>query len=236
MNAESGKFGGVRALVVEDSAVMVATLRKVLESAGYAVDCVGDGQEALWAAREQPYDVIILDAVIPPPDGYEVCRRLRKQKVWSPVLMLTGRDSVHDRVAGLDAGADDYLVKPFDPAELLARLRAITRREVSERPVTLQVGDLTLDPGTREVWRADTRVELSPKEFSLLEQLMRNPGQVLSRTHLLEHVWDFAYAGTSNVIDVYVRYLRDKVDRPFGRQSIETVRGAGYRLRDDDGV
>jgi two-component system OmpR family response regulator len=171
--------------------------------------------------------------MLPGLDGFETCRRLRGDGVWAPVLMLTARDAVDDRVAGLDSGADDYLVKPFAFAELLARLRALTRRGESERPTILTVGDLRLDPATREVARGQTPIELSGKEFALLETFMRRPGEVLSRLHLLEHAWDFAYDNRSNVVDVYVRRLRRKLDEPFGRESLETVRGAGYRLRAD---
>jgi two-component system OmpR family response regulator len=171
--------------------------------------------------------------MLPDVDGFEVCRRLRAASRWSPVLMLTARDGVADRVSGLDAGADDYLIKPFSFDELLARLRALVRRGAPERPALLSVGDLTLDPASHRVIRNGTAVELTAKEFSLLECFMRHPGEVLSRTRLTEHVWDFAYEGDSNVVDVYVRYLREKVDRPFGRDSIETVRGAGYRLREE---
>jgi two-component system OmpR family response regulator len=173
--------------------------------------------------------------MLPGLNGFEVCRQLRDAGVWSPVLMLTARNAVEDRVAGLDAGADDYLQKPFAFAELLARLRALARRGAEERPAVIEVGDLRLDPATRQVWRGDVEVQLSAKEFALLETFMRRPGQVLSRYQLLEHAWDYAYENRSNVVDVYVRYLRDKVDRPFGRRSLETVRGAGYRLRKDGG-
>ena len=221
----------MRILVVEDEIKMAGLVKRGLEREGYAVDVASTGEEALAAARQRPYDAIVLDAMIPAPDGFQVCRTLRTEGRWSPVLMLTARDAVEDRVAGLDAGADDYLTKPFAFTELFARLRAITRRDVVERPTVLEIGDLRLDPATREVWRAGTRVELSAKEFALLEELMRHPGEVLSRSRILEHVWDFAYDGTSNVVDVYIRYLREKVDRPFGRETIETVRGAGYRIR-----
>jgi two-component system, OmpR family, response regulator len=173
----------------------------------------------------------VLDVMLPRLSGFETCKRLRNEGVWSPVLMLTARDAVDDRVAGLDAGADDYLTKPFSFAELLARLRALTRRGGVERPARLEVGDLVLDPAARRAWRSETEIKLSPKEFALLETFMRRPGQVLSRLQLLEHAWDFAYENRSNVIDVYVRYLREKIDRPFGTDSLETVRGAGYRLR-----
>ena len=223
----------MRVLVVEDEVKMAALLQRGLREEGYAVDVASDGREALWLATENGYDAIVLDVMLPDVDGFEVCRRLREAGRWSPVLMLTARDGVSDRVAGLDAGADDYLTKPFSFAELLARLRALVRRGAPERPATLQVGDLVLDPATRRVVRDGTPVDLTPREFALLEFLMRHPGEVLSRTRLIEHVWDFAFEGDSNVVDVYVRYLREKVDRPFGRDSIETVRGAGYRLREE---
>ena len=185
--------------------------------------------------RAVEYDAIVLDLLLPGIDGFEVCRRLREGGVWTPVLMLTARDSVEDRVAGLDAGADDYLQKPFSFAELYARLRALVRRGSPERPTVLEVDDLRLDPATRRVWRNGTEIQLSTKEFALLETFMRRPGDVLSRDLLLEHAWDYAYEQRSNVVDVYVRYLRAKIDRPFGVHSIETVRGVGYRLRRDGG-
>ena len=186
-------------------------------------------------AGSTEYDAIVLDVMLPNMNGFQVCKRLREDGVWSPVLMLTARDAVDDRVAGLDAGADDYLTKPFSFAELLARLRALVRRGSVERPTVVVVGDLRLDPASRKVWRGDREIHLSPKEFALLEAFMRRPGQALSRLQLLEHAWDFAYENRSNVIDVYVRYLREKVDRPFGTSSLETVRGVGYRLREDGG-
>ncbi len=223
----------MRILVVEDEIKMAALLKRGLEHEGYAVDVSGDGLEALWAARENDYDGIVLDAMIPGCDGFEVCRTLRREGRWAPVLMLTARDELEDRVAGLDSGADDYLTKPFAFAELFARLRAVMRRTPGERPVVLQVGDLHLDPATHEVRRGEVPIPLSPKKFALLEEFMRHPGEVLTRTRILEHVWDFAYDGTSNVVDVYVGYVRDAIDRPFGRDSIETVRGVGYRLRAD---
>ena len=176
------------------------------------------------------YDAIVLDLMLPGVNGVEVCRRLRESQVWSPVLMLTARDAIEDRVSGLDAGADDYLAKPFSFAELLARLRALVRRGPVERPAVLAAGGLRLDPASHRVWRGDTEIELSAKEFALLETFMRRPGQVLSRYQLLEHAWDIAYENKSNVVDVYVRYLREKIDRPFGVETLETVRGAGYRL------
>jgi two-component system OmpR family response regulator len=199
------------------------------------VDIAATGKEALWAGREFPYDALVLDAMIPSPDGFDVCHQLREAGRWMPVIMLTARGAVGDRVRGLDAGADDYMPKPFSFAELLARLRALLRRDAGERPAVLRAGDLSLNPATRTVSRGGTAIALSSREFSLLELLMRRKGQVLSRTMILDHVWDFAYDGTSNVVDVYVRYLREKVDRPFRRGAIETVRGAGYRLRADGG-
>jgi two-component system, OmpR family, response regulator len=225
----------MRILVVEDELKMASLLRRGLAEEGHAVDVARTGDDALWMAGAAEYDAIVLDLMLPGVDGIEVCRRVRESGVWAPVLMLTARDGVADRVAGLDAGADDYLAKPFSFAELLARLRALVRRGGVERPSVLEVGDLRLDPATRQVWRGPTEITLSAKEFALLETFMRRPGQVLSRYQLLEHAWDYAYENRSNVVDVYVRYLRDKVDRPFGHDSLETVRGAGYRLRKEDG-
>ncbi|HEX5948742.1 MAG TPA: response regulator transcription factor [Actinomycetota bacterium] len=222
----------MRVLVVEDEVKMAALLKRGLEEEGYAVDTAGDGQQALWLGTENPYAAVVLDVMLPDLDGFEICKRLREAGRWSPVLMLTARDDVPDRVAGLDAGADDYVTKPFAFAELVARLRALVRRGAPERPAALRAGDLVMDPATRRVARRDVPIDLTAKEFALLEYLLRHPGEVLSRTQLIEHVWDFAYDGDSNVVDVYVRYLREKVDRPFGSDSIETVRGAGYRLRE----
>lgn len=224
----------MRVLVVEDDVKMAGLLRRGLRHEGYAVDLVSTGEEALWAVGEFRLDAVVLDAMIPGPDGFEVCRRMRQKGCWVPVLMLTARDGVADRVAGLDAGADDYLVKPFAFDELFARLRALVRREPGERPPVLVAGDLRLDPATKQVSRGGHAIELSSKEFALLELFMRHQGEVLSRTRILDHAWDWAYEGTSNVVDVYVRYLRNKVDRPFGRASIQTVRGHGYRLCGDD--
>jgi two-component system OmpR family response regulator len=221
----------VRVLVVEDEAKMASLVRRALERDGYAVDVAPNGQEALWLGTENEYDAVVLDVMIPAPDGFEVCRELRARGRWAPVLLLTARDSVDDRVIGLDAGADDYLPKPFSFAELAARLRALTRRGAPPRPSVLEVGDLTLDPASHRVRRGLVDIELSPKEFSLLELLLRHPDEVLTRSEILEHTWDYAYDGTSNIVDVYVRYLREKIDRPFDRRSIETVRGVGYLLR-----
>ncbi len=214
---------------------MAALLRRGLTEEGYAVDVVGDGLEAVVRGAATEYDAIVLDVMLPRLDGLAVCRRLREQGVWAPVLMLTARDAVDDRIAGLDGGADDYLTKPFSFAELLARLRALQRRGPIERPVVLEVGSLRLDPRTRQVWRGDAEVALSTREFGLLEAFMRRPGTVLSRFDLLEHAWEYDYENRSNVVDVYVRYLREKIDRPFGTASIETVRGIGYRFRRDGG-
>jgi two-component system, OmpR family, response regulator len=225
----------VRALIVEDERKMAALLRRGLVEEGYAADVARTGKDAIGMARATPYDAIVLDVMLPDLDGFAVCRELRSGGVWTPILMLTARDGVEDRVAGLDAGADDYLTKPFSFAELLARLRALQRRGLAERPTVLEVGSLRLDPATRQVWRAGREVELSAKEFGLLETFMRRPGQVLSRLDLLGHAWDAGYTGRSNVVDVYVGYLRAKIDHPFGHDSIETVRGAGYRLRPDGG-
>jgi two-component system OmpR family response regulator len=221
----------VRILVVEDTERMAELLRRGLSEEGYAVDVVAGGQDAVWMASENPYDAVVLDLMLPDLDGFEVCRRLRDAGRWAPVLMLTARDAVGDRVRGLDVGADDYLTKPFAFEELLARLRALVRRGGRERPPILAVDDLMLDPATKMVRRGDQPIALTPKELSLLEYFMRHPAEVLTRTRLIEHVWDFAYDGDSNVVEVYVRYLREKIDRPFGRDSIETVRGIGYRLR-----
>jgi two-component system OmpR family response regulator len=226
----------MRLLVVEDDVKMAALLRRGLTEEGSAVDVARTGEDGVWMAAATEYDAVVLDVMLPGIDGFEACRRMRHEGVWAPVLLLTARDSVEDRVAGLDGGADDYLTKPFSFAELSARLRALVRRGRPERPSVLSAGDLTLDPATRQAKRGDAEISLSAKEFALLEAFMRRPGQVLTRLDLLEHAWDFAYENRSNVIDVYVRYLRAKVDRPFGVESIETVRGAGYRLREDGGA
>jgi two-component system OmpR family response regulator len=221
----------MRVLVVEDDVKMASLIRRGLREEGLAADVAIKGEDALWMAQANEYDAIVLDVMLPGIDGFETCRRMRTEGVSAPVLMLTARDAVEDRVAGLDGGADDYVTKPFSFAELLARLRAVTRRGPVERAPVLEVGDLRLDPATRQAWRGQTEISLSAKEFALLETFMRRPGEVLSRLRLLEHAWDYEYENRSNVVDVYVRYLRQKIDRPFGTSSIETVRGVGYRLR-----
>jgi two-component system OmpR family response regulator len=225
----------MRILVVEDDARMASLLRRGLTENGNAVDVASLGADAVWMAQAHDYDAVVLDVMLPDLDGFEICAALRKAEVWSPVLMLTARDAVEDRVAGLDAGADDYLTKPFSIAELRARIRALVRRGGGERPAVLAVGDLRLDPATHNAWRGDVELRLSSKEYALLELFMRRPGEVISRYDLLEHGWDMGYDNRSNVITVYIRYLREKIDRPFGRHALETVHGAGYRLRKDGG-
>ena len=210
---------------------MAGLLRRALREEGHAVDVAADGPQGLWLATENEYGAIVLDVMLPGLDGFQLCRRLRESGAWAPVLMLTARDGVADRVRGLDAGADDYLVKPFSLLELAARLRALARRDGRGRPPVLAEGDLRLDPASKQVWRAGTELHLSPKEYSLLEFFLRHPGQVLTRSAIIEAVWDFAYDGGSNVVDQYVNYLRRKIDAPFGRRDLETVRGMGYRLR-----
>jgi two-component system OmpR family response regulator len=225
----------MRVLVVEDEVKMAGLIRRGLKADGMAADVAVKGEDALWMAGSTDYDVIVLDVMLPGMDGFQVCRKLREDGVWAPVLMLTARDAIEDRVQGLDTGADDYLTKPFSFAELTARLRALVRRGPIEQPTVLRAGDLHLDPASRRVWRGATDISLSAKEYSLLDTFMRRPGQVLDRFQLLEHAWDYEYENRSNVVDVYVRYLREKIDRPFGLDSIETVRGSGYRLRADGG-
>jgi two-component system OmpR family response regulator len=220
--------------VVEDQEKMRELLRRGLVEGGYSVDTSDDGLEALGLALSEPYDVIVLDVMLPGLEGFEVCRQLREKGVWTPVLMLTARDAVADRVAGLDGGADDYLVKPFAFEELLGRLRALLRRGATERPAVISCGSLSLDPATRVVQCDGALIELSAKEFALLEFLMRHKNQVLARTTIIEHVWDYSYDGFSNVVDVYIRYLRDKIDRRFGLELLHTIRGAGYRLTCSD--
>jgi two-component system OmpR family response regulator len=221
----------VRVLVVEDEVKLASVIRKALKEDGLLADVAVRGEDALWMAAANPYDVVVLDVNLPGIDGFETCRRLRVDGVRSPILMLTARDTVDDRIRGLDTGADDYVVKPFDLSELLARIRALSRRGPVEQGTVLQVGDLTLDTRTHVVRRGEVDIALSVKELQVLEVFMRHPGHVLSRYDLLERAWAMDYDNRSNVVDVYVRYLRERIDRPFGVESIETVRGAGYRLR-----
>jgi two-component system, OmpR family, response regulator len=225
----------MRVLVVEDDVKMAGLVQRGLIEDGHLADVAATGEAAIWMARATDYDAIVLDVMLPGVNGFEVCGTLRASDVRSPILMLTARDAIEDRVTGLDQGADDYLTKPFSFDELLARLRALVRRGSADPRPVLEIGDLRMDPSTRQVWRGETEVALSTKEFALLETLMRRPGQMLSRFDLLEHAWDGNYENRSNVVDVYVRYLREKIDRPFGTNSIETVRGAGYRLRAEKG-
>ena len=222
----------MRVLVVEDEPRMSALLRRGLEAEGYAVDVAENGVDAIWSATEVEYDAIVLDAMIPAPDGFAVAAELRTRGRSTPILMLTARDGVDDRVCGLDAGADDYLTKPFAFAELFARIRALSRRAPTTLPPVLAVGDLTLDPARKRVRRGETDIELSPTGYALLEYLMRNAGHVRTRAQIIENVWDFAFDPNSNVVDVYIRYLRSKVDRPFDLDTIATVRGAGYLMRE----
>ncbi|MGI9032297.1 MAG: response regulator transcription factor [Acidimicrobiales bacterium] len=220
----------MRLMVVEDDEEVIGLLQRALGRSGHAVDVTTNGEDAIWMATEVSFDAILLDVNVPPPDGFEVCRRLRAAEVWASVIFLTGRDEVSDRVTGLDAGGDDYLVKPFSLAELDARLRAVGRRGRAARPTVLSVGDLAIDPGEKRVRRSGVDVCLSPKEFQLLETLAQHPGEVVTRGSLYELLWDFAFEARSNVVDALVTRLRAKIDRPFGRASVETVRGFGYRL------
>lgn len=225
----------MRVLVVDDEPGVVSLLRKALQKEGYAVDVATNGQQAIQKATTFDYDVILLDVLIPAPDGFEVCRRLRAKERWTPILLLSGVSETESRVAGLDAGADDYLTKPFAMSELTARIRALVRRKVGERPAVLKVGDVCLDPATREVTVNDKPVDLTPREFAMLELFMRNPGRVLSRTFILDHVWDVNFDASSNVVDVYVRYLRKKLDACSDGSHIESKRGVGYRFVADPG-
>ncbi len=214
---------------------MAASIKRALHAAGVVADIAVLADEALWMAQAAAYDVIVLDVMLPDMNGVDACRQLRGAGVWTPIIMVTARAAVKDRIRGLDAGADDYLTKPFSLGELLARLRALARREVAERPPVVSIGSLRLDPAARRVWRGDSEVSLTAREFALMEAFMQRPGQVLSHLQLLDAAWDFGYEHRSNVVEVYVRYLRGKVDWPFGLTSIETVRGVGYRLREDGG-
>ena len=222
----------MRILLVEDQPKLARAVSRGLEREGYAVDVAGRGDDALFQARVYEYDAVVLDVLLPGGNGFEVCRTLRDDGCWSPILMLTARDRVEDRIRGLDAGADDYLVKPFAFGELLARLRALIRRTPSERPAVLRIGDLVIDPATRTVTRDDRPVDLTAREFAVLEFLARHAGEVVTRTQMIEHVWDRNFEGASNIVDVYVGYLRRKLEQPFGRPLIRTIRGAGYALEE----
>jgi two-component system OmpR family response regulator len=225
----------MRVLVVEDEKRLAAGLRMGLEADGFAVDVALNGTDGLWLASEEPYDAIVLDIMLPEISGSEVCARLREGGNWTPILVLTAREGVESEAAALDAGADDYLTKPFSHVVLVARLRALLRRGARERPAVIEAGDLVLDPAARRVRRGDDDVELTAREFALLEYLMRRRGDVVSKTEILEHVWDYDFEGDPNIVEVYVRHLRNKLDRPYGRAAIETIRGAGYRLDADGG-
>jgi DNA-binding response OmpR family regulator len=224
----------MRLLVVEDEKRLSDGMKRGLEAEGFAVDTADNGIDGLWLAQQQPYAAIVLDIMLPGISGYTICRRLREQDNWTPVLVLTAKDGVHDEVEALETGADDFLTKPYTFAILVARVRALIRRGDAPRPPVLRVGDLSLDPATRRVKRAGQPIDLTAREFAVLEFLFRKPGQVVGKRAILEGVWDFQFDGDPNIVEVYVRHLRNKIDRPFGRSSIETLRGAGYRLADDD--
>lgn len=225
----------MRALVVEDELRLAAGLRNGLEAEGFAVDVALTGTDGLWLAREHSYDVLLLDLMLPEIDGFEVCSTLRTERIWTPILMLTARDADTDQVKALDTGADDYLTKPFSYAVLVARLRALVRRGAVARPVILEAGDLRVDPAGRRAWRGEAELDLTTRELSVLEFLIRRQGVTVSKRTILEHVWDYDFEGDPNIVEVYVRRLRNKVDRPFGRSSIATLRGSGYRLAADGG-
>jgi two-component system, OmpR family, response regulator len=225
----------MRVLVVEDEKRLAAGLRKGLEAEGFAVDVALDGTDGLWMAREHAYDAIVLDIMLPGINGYKICATLRQDGVWTPILMLTAKGGEWDEVEALDTGADDYLTKPFAYAVLVARLRALLRRGARERPAVLEAGDLKVDPAARRAWRGEVEVELTPRELALVEFLLRRRGEVVSKWEILQHVWDYDFEGDSNIVEVYVWHLRGKLDRPFGRDAIQTVRGAGYRLAADGG-
>jgi two-component system OmpR family response regulator len=225
----------MRVLVVEDEARLATGLKRGLEAEGFAVDLAGTGPDGLWLARENEYAVILLDIMLPGLSGYRICETLRAEQNWTPILMLTAKDGEWDQIEALDTGADDYLTKPFSSAVLLARMRALIRRGTSARPPVLRAGDLHLDPATHTVTRGEASVDVTAREFAVLEYLMRNRGTVVSKRDVLDNVWDFDFEGDPNIVEVYVRHLRNKVDRPFARAAIETLRGAGYRLAADGG-
>jgi two-component system OmpR family response regulator len=225
----------VRVLVVEDEKRLAAGLKKGLEAEGFAADVALNGTDGLWMARENPYDAIVLDIMLPGMNGYQVCATLREEKIWTPILVLTAKDGEFDEAEALDIGADDYVTKPFSFVVLVARLRSLIRRGAGERPVILQAGDLRFDPGARRAWRGEAEVDLTAREMALLEFLLRHKGEVVSKGAILDHVWDYDFEGDSNIVEVYVGHLRNKLDRPFGRNALETVRGVGYRLAADGG-
>lgn len=225
----------MRVLVVEDERVLADGLRRGLEAEGFAVDVAASGTDGLWLAQEQKYDVILLDIMLPGMNGYRVCEVLRAERIWTPILMLTAKDGDWDQIEALDTGADDYLTKPFSFEVLLARVRALVRRGAAERPTELRAGEVRLDPASRQVWRGQTPIDLTAREFAVLEYLMRHAGDVVSKAEILGNVWDFDFEGDPNIVEVYVRHLRNKLDRPFGRAGIETLRGAGYRLAANGG-
>ncbi len=220
-------------LVVEDEVNLAASLARGLQADGFAVDVAHDGVDGLWRAQEVAYDVIVLDLMLPGKNGFQVCRELRDGGVWTPILVLTAKDGELDETEALDTGADDFLTKPFSHLVLVARIRALLRRGAPARPAVLEIGDLRLDPASRRCWRGSVEIALTAREMSVLEHLMRHPGQVLSKRDVLDHVWDDDFEGDPNIVEVYIRYLRKKVDIPFGRASIETVRGSGYRIAAD---
>jgi two-component system OmpR family response regulator len=225
----------VRVLVVEDERRLAAGLKKGLEAEGFAADIALTGTDGLWMARENPYDAIVLDIMLPGMNGYQVCATLREEDVWTPILVLTAKDGEFDEAEALDTGADDFVTKPFSFVVLVARLRSLIRRGAGERPAVLEAGDLGFDPGARRAWRGENEVSLTAREMALLEFLLRHKGEVVSKGAILEHVWDYDFEGDSNIVEVYVRHLRNKLDRPFGRGALETVRGVGYRLAADGG-
>lgn len=220
-------------LVVEDEEALAASLARGLQADGFAVDVAHDGVDGLWRAQEVAYDAIVLDLMLPAKNGFEVCRELRAAEVWTPILVLTAKDGELDETEALDTGADDYLTKPFSHLVLVARLRALLRRGAPARPAVIEIGDLRLDPAGRRCWRGEVEIGLTAREMSVLEHLVRHAGQVVSKRDVLDHVWDDDFEGDPNIVEVYVRYLRKKVDIPFGRSSIETVRGSGYRFAAD---
>ena len=225
----------MRVLVVEDEVRVAAAVKRGLEAEGYAVDIAGNGTEGEWLAEQNPYDVLILDIMLPGINGYEVCAHLRAKGCWTPILMLTAKDGELDEARALDTGADDFLSKPFSFVVLLARVRALLRRGKTERPTRLEAGDLHLDPAAHRCWRSGEEVRLTAREFSVLEYLLRHAGDIVPKSAILENVWDFSFDGDPNIVEVYVRHLREKIDRPFDRTAIETVRGAGYRIATDGG-